>query len=79
MHGAALRSAQILFEDKMDKQRSWIVASVVLLLFASVALLLLTVHVDEIQEPPQYMVNFYFNYNLALLFSCPCFSSLSVD
>ncbi|GAA6099514.1 ectonucleoside triphosphate diphosphohydrolase 2 [Tachysurus ichikawai] len=39
----------------MDKQRSWIVASVVLLLFASVALLLLTVHVDEIQEPPQYM------------------------
>ncbi|XP_027008513.2 ectonucleoside triphosphate diphosphohydrolase 2 [Tachysurus fulvidraco] len=39
----------------MDKQRSWIVVSVVLLLFASVALLLLTVHVDEIQEPPQYM------------------------
>ncbi|KAK2827675.1 hypothetical protein Q7C36_018601 [Tachysurus vachellii] len=38
----------------MDKQRSWIVASVVLLLFAAVTLLLLTVHVDEIQEPPQY-------------------------
>ncbi|KAG7320782.1 hypothetical protein KOW79_015197 [Hemibagrus wyckioides] len=38
----------------MDTQRSLIV-SVALLLFAIVALLLLTVHVDEIQEPPQYM------------------------
>ncbi|MCI4386953.1 hypothetical protein PGIGA_G00068740 [Pangasianodon gigas] len=39
----------------MDTRRSWIVASAALLLFAAVALLLLTVHVEEIQEPPQYM------------------------
>lgn len=45
----------------MDTQRSFI-ASVVLLLFAIVALLLLTVHVDEIQEPPQYMVTSYFSH-----------------
>ncbi|XP_060790955.1 ectonucleoside triphosphate diphosphohydrolase 2 [Neoarius graeffei] len=39
----------------MDTRRTWIVASAALLLFAAVALLLLTVHVEEIQEPPQYM------------------------
>lgn len=55
----------------MDKQRSWIVASAVLLLFAAVALLLLTVHVEEIQEPPQYMVISYLNHKLTLYISSP--------
>ncbi|KAI5612799.1 ectonucleoside triphosphate diphosphohydrolase 2-like [Silurus asotus] len=39
----------------MDKRHIWIVASAAFLLFAAVALLLLTVHVEEIQDPPQSM------------------------
>lgn len=69
----------------MDTQRSLTAASAALLLFAAVALLLLTVHVEEIQDPPQYMVMSYLNHYLIsfCLLKCPfsrmTFESLSRD